>query len=54
MKIVSALAGAVLGLTLFGLVALVGTTLGLPEGPGWAVVGVPFIVVIAYLASIAN
>ena len=52
MKVLSAITGSIAGLTLFGLVVLAGTTLGLPGGPGWLILGVPFVMWMGYLAVI--
>ena len=48
----SFICGSIGGLIAFGLVVLIGITAGLPAGPGWWVIGLPFILWMGYLATI--
>lgn len=54
MKIVSFFAGMVAGLTVAGIAFALGTTLGLPTGPGWLIPCVPFVLGMGYLAAISD
>lgn len=49
MRLLAALIGAFMGFWAFGMVAPIADAAGLPSGPGWLVVVVPFMAFTAWL-----